>query len=85
MDENQNIIAKDESTYNDLLEDGRFSKKKKKGIITLGLITVAWFASWVVFKSPLFGWIPAAIILVIVRTVFQDKPHKFSEGRLRRK
>ena len=85
MDENRDAIAKDESAYEELLAEGRFSKKKKKGIITLGLITAAWFASWVIFKTPLFGWIPAVIILVIVKTVFQDKPHKFSEGRLRRK
>lgn len=85
MEDNQDPIAKDASVYDDLLAEGRFSKKKKKGIITLGIITAAWFATWVIFKTLLFGWVPAVIILVVVRVVYQDKPHKFSEGRLRRK
>lgn len=85
MDENREAREKSQAEYDDLLSEGRFSKKKKKGIITLGIITLAWLVSWVIFKTPLFGWIPAVIILFVVRTVFQDKPQKISDGRLRRK
>ena len=85
MEEETKPEVKDKAIYDDLLAEGRFSKKKKKGILTLGLITVAWFASWVIFGTPLFGWIPAIIIIFIVRTVYQDKPQKISDGRLRRR
>jgi hypothetical protein len=85
MEEKQKSETKNTSSIEDLLEEGEFSKKKKKGIIVLGLITIAWFASWIILKTPLFGWIPALIILFIVKTVFQDKPKKISSGRLRGK
>lgn len=85
MGERQSDEVKDMSSVEDLLTEGVYSKKKKKGIIVLGLITMAWFASWVIWKTPLFGWIPAIIILFIVKSVYQDKPKKINSGRIRRK
>jgi hypothetical protein len=84
MEDNPAPAAKDESAYRDLALESATSRKRGKAIVVLAWVTGAWLVTWLIFKTLLFGWIPAAIILVLVRAFSQDKGSD-TRGRLRKR
>lgn len=65
--------AKDESAYRDLALESASSRKRGKAIVVLAWVAAAWLLTWFLFKTLLFGWIPAIIIVGLVRAFSQDK------------
>jgi hypothetical protein len=46
-------------------------------------VTAAWLLTWLIFKTLLFGWIPAVIIIGLVRAFSPDKGQA-TRNRLRK-
>ena len=85
MEEERMPDAKDDSAYRDLALESTASRKKGKAIVVLAWVTAAWLLTWALFKTLLFGWIPAVIILVLVRAFSQDKGAESLRGRSRKR
>jgi hypothetical protein len=73
MEDSPAPAAKDASAYRDLALESPSSRKRGKAIVILAWVVAAWILTWILFKTFLFGWIPALIILGLVRAFSGEK------------
>lgn len=64
-----------QAAFAELLEEGKFSRKKKIGIGVLGVATALWAITFFVTGRILFGW-PFAVIMVVFLRSALAKPKK---------